>query len=166
MNWRNNSHTCWTISAIVSYVHLRLSCKCEGHFLIIHLSNTVHKTFLSLIIPFMRTHEPNKLTCSHLSSFVAQLVRTLYWHCRGYWFESCWRCLKIFRYTYQTVTEIFQQVWGSFLQFSNNVIDPRTHQWKVSSALSVITWLPTLNNKFYSMVVTLLPNTLSNKENI
>ena len=33
------------------------------------------------------SHEPNKLTCSHLCDFVAQLVRALHRHRRGHGFE-------------------------------------------------------------------------------
>ena len=35
-------------------------------------------------------HEPNKLTCSQLCDFVAQLVRALHLHRRGHGFESRW----------------------------------------------------------------------------
>ena len=35
-------------------------------------------------------HEPNKLTCSQLCDFVAQLVRALHQHRRGHGFESRW----------------------------------------------------------------------------
>ena len=43
---------------------------------------------LSHDITFMGKHEPNKLTCSQLCDFVAQLVRALNRHCRGHGFES------------------------------------------------------------------------------
>ena len=33
-------------------------------------------------------HEPNKLTCSPLCDFIAQLVRALHRHRRGHGFES------------------------------------------------------------------------------
>ena len=33
-------------------------------------------------------HEPNKLTCSQLCDFIAQLVRALHRHRRGHGFES------------------------------------------------------------------------------
>ena len=45
-------------------------------------------TFLSYDIPFTGKHEPNKLTCSQLCDFVAQLVRALHRHRRGHGFES------------------------------------------------------------------------------
>ena len=55
------------------------------------ISNTgLHTTFLSYYIPFMGKHEPNKLTCSQLCDFVAQLVRALHRHRRGHGFESRW----------------------------------------------------------------------------
>ena len=45
---------------------------------------------LSYDIPFTGKHEPNKLTCSHLCDFVAQLVRALHQHHRAHGFESRW----------------------------------------------------------------------------
>ena len=48
-----------------------------------------HRTaynILSYDIPFTEKHEPNKLTCSPLCDFIAQLVRVL--HRRGHGFES------------------------------------------------------------------------------
>ena len=46
-------------------------------------------TFLSINdIPFTGKHEPNKLTCSPLCDFIAQLVRALHRHRRGHGFES------------------------------------------------------------------------------
>ena len=54
-------------------------------------SNTaLHITFLSYDIPFTGKHEPNKLTCSPLCDFIAQLVRALHQHRRGHGFESRW----------------------------------------------------------------------------
>ena len=41
-------------------------------------------------IPFTGKHEPNKLTCSQLCDFVAQLVRALHRHRRGHGCESRW----------------------------------------------------------------------------
>ena len=49
----------------------------------------MHVKIIASIIPFTRTHEPNKLTCLHLSEFIAQLVRALHRHRRGHRFESC-----------------------------------------------------------------------------
>ena len=37
---------------------------------------------------FTGKHEPNKLTCSPLCDFIAQLVRALHRHRRGHGFES------------------------------------------------------------------------------
>ena len=45
-------------------------------------------TFLSYDFPFTGKHEPNKLTCSQLCDFLAQLVRALHRHRRGHGFES------------------------------------------------------------------------------
>ena len=44
-------------------------------------------TILHSYIPFTGKHEPNKLTCSQLCDFIAQLVRALHRHCRGHEFE-------------------------------------------------------------------------------
>ena len=108
MNLRNDPLTWWMISVIVSYEHLK-KFRCLRRD-----STTPSQTFLSPIIPFTGTHEPNRLTChSHLSGLVPQLLRAL--HRRGHWFESRWRHLKIFRCSYETIAGIFQQVWGSFL---------------------------------------------------
>ena len=51
-------------------------------------NTALHITFLSYDIPFTGKHEPNKLTCSQLCDFVAQLVRALHWHRRDHRFES------------------------------------------------------------------------------
>ena len=51
---------------------------------------TSYNTFLSYDIPFTGKHEPNKLTCSQLCDFIAQLVRALHRHRRGHGFESRW----------------------------------------------------------------------------
>ena len=48
----------------------------------------LHITFLSYDIPFTGKHEPNKLICSPLYDFIAQLVRALHRHRRGHGFES------------------------------------------------------------------------------
>ena len=48
----------------------------------------LHITLLSYYIPFTGKHEPNKLTCSQLCDFIAQLVRALHRHRRGHGFES------------------------------------------------------------------------------
>ena len=44
----------------------------------------LYYTFLSYDIPFTGKHELNKLTCSQLCDFVAQLVRALHRHRRGH----------------------------------------------------------------------------------
>ena len=51
-------------------------------------NTALHITLLSYYIPFMGKHEPNKLTCSQLCDFIAQLVRALHRHRRGHGFES------------------------------------------------------------------------------
>ena len=62
------------ICAIVSYAHHPWDCPASMRIISsIHLSTT----FLSLIVPFTGTHEPSKLTCSHLSGFITQLVSVL-----------------------------------------------------------------------------------------
>ena len=50
--------------------------------------SALHITFLLYDIPFTGKHEPNKLTCSPLCDFLAQLVRALHRHRRGHGFES------------------------------------------------------------------------------
>ena len=50
----------------------------------------LHTTFLSYDIPFTGKHQPNKLTFPRLCDFVAQLVRALHRHRRGYGFEFRW----------------------------------------------------------------------------
>ena len=53
------------------------------------LSHEPEKYNISFIyIPFTGKHEPNKLTCSPLCDFIAQLVRALHRHRRGHGFES------------------------------------------------------------------------------
>ena len=51
-------------------------------------TETINITFLSYDIPFTGKHEPNKLTCSQLCDFVAQLVRARHRHRIGHGFES------------------------------------------------------------------------------
>ena len=113
---RNDPHACWTISAIiVSYVHLE-NCPIFQQVwesFLQFISQHTSQVVLSLIIPFTGTQAPNKLTCSHLSGFIAQLVRALHYYSRGHGFKSPERYLKIFRWTYETIAEIVQQ--GSFL---------------------------------------------------
>ena len=48
------------------------------------LSHEPEKYDMSYDIPFTGKHEPNKLTCSQLCDFVAQLVRALHRHHRGH----------------------------------------------------------------------------------
>ena len=79
-------------------------------------------SFLSVIIPFMETNEPDKLTCSHLSDFIAQLVRALHWHRRGHGFKSCWRHLKFFWCTWimRKFLRLFSKCEDHF--FDNNIV--------------------------------------------
>ena len=70
-------------------------------------------------IPFTGKHEPNKLTCSQLCDFVAQLVRALHWHRRGHRFKSRLVTL-IFQVTWDNCLKIVQQVWGSYLHLISN----------------------------------------------
>ena len=61
-------------------------------------------------------HEPNKLTYSHLSGFIAQLVRALHRHHWGHGFKSHVRILNF------SDAHVKQSLWlssrcGSFLQF-------------------------------------------------
>ena len=60
----------------------------RGSYLhLISKHRTAYNT-LSYDIPFTGKHEPNKLTCSPLCDFIAQLVRALHRHRRGHGFES------------------------------------------------------------------------------
>ena len=121
MNWKNDLHTCWTISGIVSYVHLKnfrclrrdsnpwlLQCWCSAP------TNWAMKP--------LRCEEVNLLgSCvpwSHLSGFIAQLKRTLHRYRTGHGSESRWKPLTFFRCTYEPIAARVQQVWGSFLQFN------------------------------------------------
>ena len=92
----------------------------------IHLS----ATFLSLIIPLTETHESRRLTWTHLSGFIAQLVNSLHWHRTGHRLESCRRHLKFLGCTFEIIAEIIHQVWGSFLQFICPLLTARIKSWK------------------------------------
>ena len=48
----------------------------------------IMNNYYSYDIPFTGKQEPNKLTCSQLYDFVAQLVRALHRYRRGHGFES------------------------------------------------------------------------------
>ena len=66
---------------------------CPASARIISSFDFKHRTaynILSYDIPFTGKHEPNKLTCSPLCDFIAQLVRALHRHRRGHGFESRW----------------------------------------------------------------------------
>ena len=96
----------------------------------------VQQTFLSPIIPFMGTQEPNKLTCSHISSFIVQLVRVLHRHCRRHGFTSFFRC------TCEAISEIVQQVWGSQIHLSTTLHKHFFHSSFLSCKhISLTNWL-------------------------
>ena len=63
----------------------QLSSKCEDHITWLQIPHFIlhffHTTFLS-----RGKHEPNKLTCSQLCDFLAQLVRALHRHHKGHGF--------------------------------------------------------------------------------
>ena len=103
---------CWTISAIVSYTHLK-NFRCLQQDLnplktisSIHLSTTLYKTFF-IHSSFLSREcmSPTNWPWSHLSGFIAQLVRALHWHRRAHVFESNWRQLKFFRGIYEAIIE-------------------------------------------------------------
>ena len=71
----------------------------RGSYLQLISNTALHITLLSYYIPFTGKHEPNKLTCSQLCDFIAQLVRALHRHRRGHGFESRW-VTWIFQYMY------------------------------------------------------------------
>ena len=83
----------WKFSAAHMKNSLRLSSKCEEHFFNSSLRHTSQR-FLSLIIPFTGTHEPNKLTCSQLSGFIAQWEelhkKTILYIKKQYFIHSCY----------------------------------------------------------------------------
>ena len=69
--------------------HYCLNCPASAR--IISSFDFKHRTahnILSYDIPFTGKHEPNKLTCSPLCDFIAQMVRALHGHRRGHGFES------------------------------------------------------------------------------
>ena len=116
---------CWIISAIVSYTHLK-NFRCLQQDLnplktisSIHLSTTLYKTFF-IHSSFLSQEcmSPTNWPWSHLSGFIAQLVRALHWHHRGHVFESRWRHLKFFRCIHEAIIIwLSNKVWGSFLKF-------------------------------------------------
>ena len=53
-----------------------------------NIAYNIAYNILSYDIPFTGKHEPDKLTCSPLCDFIAQLVRALHRHRRGHGFES------------------------------------------------------------------------------
>ena len=96
IKWRYDPRTCWTWVRI-PLSHLNFSglwdncLNCPASARIISSFDFKHRTsyntFLSYYIPFTGKHEPNKLTCSQLCDFVAQLVRALHRHRRGHGFR-------------------------------------------------------------------------------
>ena len=69
---------------------LKIVQQVRGSYLQLISNTALHITLLSYYIPFTGKHEPNKLTCSQLCDFIAQLVRALHRHRRGHGFESRW----------------------------------------------------------------------------
>ena len=67
----------WNVLWSVARQSQRLSQRCTWKISMAHN-----------FVLFLGTHEPHKLTCPHLSGFIAQLVRALHWHCRGHGLES------------------------------------------------------------------------------
>ena len=78
----------------------------DNFFNNIHLSTTLYKTFF-IHSSFLSQEctSPTNWPWSHLSGFIAQLVRALHWHRRGHVFESRWRQLKFFRCIYEAIIE-------------------------------------------------------------
>ena len=79
----------------LSHLNFSGSCdnclNCPASARIISSFDFKHRTaynILSYDIPFTGKHEPNKLTCSPLCDFIAQMVRALHRHRRGHGFES------------------------------------------------------------------------------
>ena len=65
-----------------------LPVQVRGSYLHLISNNALHIGFLSYDNPFTGKQDPNKLTCSPLCDFIAQLVRALHRHRRGHGFES------------------------------------------------------------------------------
>ena len=63
-------------------------CLKSNEDMILDFKHRTAYNILSYDIPFTGKHEPNKLTCSSLCDFIAQLVRALHRHRRGHGFES------------------------------------------------------------------------------
>ena len=111
---------------------LRLSSKCEVPFFN-SCSTALHSfTFFSLIIPFTGTHEPSKLTWSHLSGFIAPSWQA---SCTGFAevmdsnpVEDTWN--SSLKCTYETIAEIIHQVWRSFFQFICPLLPAPIKSWK------------------------------------
>ena len=96
--FRQIKQLCFMWNFIRTYnINRILHCRLGIRISSVHIKKT-HFTynFFHSFNHFVGTHEPNKLTSSPLSDFMAQLVRTLHRHERGYRFESHWSHLNFF----------------------------------------------------------------------
>ena len=135
---RNDPHTCWTISAIISYVHLKNFPVSSTEFEPVtsampgqcsyQLSYEATQMWPGQFVGLLCSCERNdECSLEHMSPtnwpahiWVASWLSWLE-HCTGIKevmsanpFEDTW---TFFRCTYETIAEIVQQVWGSFFQF-------------------------------------------------
>ena len=86
--WKNVPLSTRKLDSVACFKHniwYQMTLALAGQFK--QLSHEPEK-FMSYDIPFTGKHEPNKLTCSPLCDFIAQLVRALHRHRRGHGFES------------------------------------------------------------------------------
>ena len=73
------------------------------------------------------------------------LCSYLHHHRGGHGFESRWTHLKIFGCTNETISEIVQQVWGSFLQFDIKIVYVQTQISEKTCCFSRTFLLPSMS---------------------
>ena len=127
LDWRNDPHTCWIISAIASYVHLKtfrclqrdsnpwpLRCPCSA--LTSWPTKNTSQTFLSLIIDFV-SRELMSPTNWPAHMWVASWVS---WSEDHTGIEEVMGSSPVedtWNFSGADIAEIVQQVWRSFSQF-------------------------------------------------
>ena len=142
VNWRNDPHTCWKIP---NDCLIWTSEKFQ-------VSSTGFEPMTSSVrCPHQLSNQAAKMTVTGQSvGLVCSRERNYGWKkCLWSVVESRRRHLNFFRCSYETITEIIHQVWGSFLKFISqpnftNIssthqgnrlgqqIDPLTYEWRDS----------------------------------